>query len=465
MVEQDKRATQPILPAVVSPANVSAGKWAFALVAIGALALALRLYFVTQAVVDHPIRGDAVQYLSAALNLILHHVLSIAHPSDPIVHGDSYRDPGYPIFLALWMTLSSKSAAWYMTTLIAQAFLGCATVLLLMQAAKGWLPDKWLLGAGLLMALWPHSITVCGYLVTETLFGFLCALSLFLLSKAARHQGFSWLIAAGFCFSLAGLTNAVLLPFAPLLAVMMSWLRRLDRKQAWVLALSGLALPFAWQIRNVQLPPSDQSAGGRAIINFVQGSWPEYQTSWATSYRRSDPIVGQTQLDIAREYATLQAHPSQGLAMMYQRMIQAPWHYVGWYFSKPAHLWAWDIQIGAGDIYVYPTLHSPFSYNPVLRMWVAACEIVNPILAVLAAWGCLAALLDRRNAPLLAMATALMALYVTAVYSALQAEPRYAIPFRGMEILLASGGLAQAGCWLRKTLQTRRGTGRVTAMR
>ena len=38
--------------------------------------------------------------------------------------------------------------------------------------------------AGFLMAVWPHNVAIDGYLLSETLFGFLCALGLFLFSLA-----------------------------------------------------------------------------------------------------------------------------------------------------------------------------------------------------------------------------------------------------------------------------------------
>jgi 4-amino-4-deoxy-L-arabinose transferase-like glycosyltransferase len=431
-----------------SQAGLAHRQWIMVLACIGLLALSLRIYFISQAVVDHPIRGDAVQYFTAAWNLIHRHVFSITPPSVPVIHGDSYRDPGFPVFLAIWLKWFGDSGTWYMVTLSAQALLGAATVVLLTAAARSWLTDRWLIGAGFLMAIWPHSVTVSSYLLSETLFGFLCSLSLFLLSVAVRKPAYRWFVASGLCFGAAGLTNAVLMPFAPVLAVALLWWRRLDRKQALVLGLSGLLLPLAWQVRNVQLPPSEHDSGGRALINFVQGSWPEYHASWRASVGLGDPMARLAQTAIMQEYGTLRAHPAQGVAMIYQRMAQDPWHYLGWYLSKPMYLWGWDIQIGAGDIYIYPTLHSPFGYNPALRLLVALCEAINPLLALLAAWGCVSLLLKRHGRPPVAVAMALLVLYVTAIYSLLQAEPRYAIPFRGAEVLLATWGLAQICQWV-----------------
>jgi hypothetical protein len=46
----------------------------------------------------------------------------------------------------------------------------------------------------------------------------------------------------------------------------------------------------------------------------------------------------------------------------------------------------------------------------------------------------------KRVSPDIAVAMATLLLYVTGAYAVLQAEPRYAVPFRGIEILLAAAG-------------------------
>jgi len=57
--------------------------------------------------------------------------------------------------------------------------------------------------------------------------------------------------------------------------------------------------------------------------------------------------------------------------------------------------------------------------------------------------------LFRPNAPIAAKAAAILVLFVTLVYSVLQSEPRYAIPFRGVEMLLAMSGIVSVAGWAR----------------
>lgn len=425
-------------------------QWMIAVLGISLLALTLRLYFAATAVVDNPFRGDAIQYATAAWNLIHRHIFSIAPPTTPVTYGDSYRDPGFPAFLAIWLSLFSNAGSWYFATLIAQATLGAATVTLLMIASRRWIPDSWLVAAGLLMAIWPHSVTICSYLLSETLFGFLCALALCMLSVGATRQSYGWFAVSGLCFGAAALTNTMLLPFAPLLAAAMFTWQPATRKYAIALTLSGLLMPIMWQIRNAQLPSTGHDASGRALLNLVQGSWPEYHSSWRAHVIHHLPDTDHVQQKIEEEYNVMRDNFAHGLGAMYSRMAQAPFRYLAWYASKPAHLWGWSIQIGAGDIYANPTLNSPFISNPVLRVLAAACEALNPILAALAGVGCLSTLCNSRRIPVILLAISLITLYVTAVYSLLQAEPRYAIPFRGIEILLACYGLRAIVEWINK---------------
>ncbi len=417
--------------------------WAIALFTVTMVAMAIRWYYLTHAMVYHPLRADAIQYHAYAWNLLHHGVFSMAAPHSALVLGDSYRDPGYPLFLAGAMKLGGEQG-WYALALLTQGLLGALTVTLLMTGARRWLPDRWLIAAGMLMALWPHSITTSSFLLTETQFGFLCALAFCLLALAGRRHSTAYAASAGVAFGLASLTNAIALPFAPLLAGFLLLRGRLPRGMAVALALGALVLPAAWSVRNLQLP-AGASSTGRALTNLDQGSWPQYHAGYRL-YIEGRPEGGQILQAISQETDTLVADPHAGLALMADRMMQQPMHYLGWYLSKPALLWGWSIRMGQGDIYAYPTLHSPFSDDWPMRVWVSVCHSLNPLLMALGLIGCLLAL--GKNTPVNAAAAAGLALYVTALYSLLQAEPRYSIPFRGFECLLALYGGQRLYHWV-----------------
>lgn len=428
-------------------------RWFSMLVLIGVIAFGLRWFYVAHAMVIQPIRGDAIQYHAYAWNLAHHWIFSQAPPHSHVVTPDSFRDPGYPLFLAIWLKLFPDFGSWYPIVLMVQAALGASTVMLLVASARFWLPARWLFAAGLLMAVWPHSITITSFLLSETLFGFLCALGFYLLSQALRRAGVGWAMGAGLAFGAAAMTNAVMIPFASLLAVALFWQKAVNRRLLLALMLSSLVLPAAWSIRNVRLPSHDASSTGRALLNFVQGSWPEYHPAWRAAAIEGDPKAKQTLQAIQHEESVLQTSLGAGFSLIAHRFGARPLHYLAWYLHKPFAFWGWSIQIGQGDVYVYPTLRSPFDDLLPFRLLASICEAINPVLMLLALGGCIVIFRRYQHAAPFASSVALLSLYVTTVYSILQSEPRYSIPFRGIEILLAIYACWQMTAWLRAARQ------------
>jgi len=146
---------------------------------------------------------------------------------------------------------------------------------------------------------------------------------------------------------------------------------------------------------------------------------------------------------------------SKGASMVLRRFAEHPYRFGVWYLiEKPVELWGWNIQIGQGDIYIKPTQNSPFQSN---RPWVVTEVIfhaLNPILMLLTLTSFVALLCRKRwntvfdsknplDDNILIPAVFLLA-FVTFVYSTLQAEPRYAIPFRSFEILISMTTVAAA---------------------
>lgn len=442
------------------PAATRPWVWPLALALVTLLAFGLRWYYVATAMVIHPIRGDAGQYYVYAWNLIHHGVFSGAMPGSATVIPDSYRDPGFPLLLALWMKAFPNQAGWYAATLMTQAVLGALTVTLAMQLGRRWLSWPWAVGAGLLMAVWPHNITIASDLLTETLFGFLVALAMLLCIRAGDRHSPAWATGAGLCFGAAALTNAVLLPFGVLLALYLAWRRWVPRRVWLALLIGALILPGAWAVRNSQLPApaSHHSSTDRALQNLVQGSWPPYHDAYIASLKH-DYLGTVIMHRIQYEVRLIQASPRQGLMHMLHRMGRHPLYYLAWYtLKKPSLLWGWRIRMGQNDIYVYATKFSPFDNQPVMRSLAALCHTINPLLAALALV-CLLLVLVRHRWPnqhdgspyhYALPCTLLLLVYVTVVYSVLQSEPRYSIPFRPFEMLLAMTVCAALAQWIHR---------------
>lgn len=415
----------------------------------GLLAIALRWYFVTHAQVLQPVdelrvTGDAVDYYRYAWNIVHHGMFASTPPGESPVIPNSFRDPGYPLLMAAWMCLFDTFDHWYAAMLMTQALLGGLTVTLLILAARRWLSPVALAVAGFMMAIWPHSIAIPGYLLSETLFGFLCAVAAWVSVEAYVRRRAAWFALSGLAWSVAALTNAILLPFALVLAGVL-WLRgAADRRMALALALTSLILPVAWGARSLTIPPSTSSTG-RAVMNLVQGSWPEYHDAYQRASRGDTAAAHDLDL-MNGEMAALQGHTAKGLSRVGQRIGEAPLRYLGWYLSKPALLWSWDIRIGQGDVYVYPTRNSPLRSGGSLAFLEVLCYVLNPIVGLCAIAGATLALLRKPSGMLVLV---LPALFATFVYGVLQSEPRYSVPFRGFEILLAAYALNALPVWLK----------------
>lgn len=405
------------------------------LAAIALLALGIRLYYVRTAVVDHPLRGDAVQYFSYALNLLNHHTFSMALPGAESFAPDSFRDPGYPTFLAILAFFKGSGAAFYITVLEVQCCLSAITVWTFAILARRWMGFGAAVALGCLMALWPHGITLGGYVLSETLMGCLVALALLASDNAMRTTTLARAAVAGFAFGLAALTNAVVLPFAPLAAAWMLW-RDGPRRRFWATLLICALLPsFGWGIRAMSLP-AGQSSGDRAAINFVQGSWPEYHPEYMKSVE-GEPIAVMHMKAMDAEFQALRTNRSAGLRLIGARFRSDPMRYLDWYLSKPIELWGWNIGIGQGDIYVFPTENSPLTSQGLLGVTTGICFFLNPFVMLLALVGAVLALILRMPpAPGLRLAAAL-GFFVTGVFGILQSDARYATPFRGIELALA----------------------------
>jgi len=429
-------------------------RWWLLLLLLGVFSLGFRCYYLTHAQVLQPFydqlhtRADGVEYYAYARNLVHHGVFSKAPEGRSPLVGDSYRDPGYPLFLAGWLEIFPQWDSWYPAVLLSQGLLGALSVVLALCIGRRWMPMRWLAGAGLLMAIWPHSVSMNSFILSETLFGFLCLLSLFLLTYALHRRSVAWVTVSGLGFALGALTNAVLLPFAPLLGLYFAYRRYISARMLAGLLAGAMILPAAWMVRNALLPPSyGDSSAGRALDTLVIGSWPDYYQTYNASLK-NNPAAVATMTRVVQEITLINYDPRAGATEIAQRMGNHPLEYARWYLRKPALLWGWNIRVGVGDIYVYPTSNSPFKDNVVYRTIIALCHALNPLLFILMIAGWIIVLWPQQRPIDSLVASTLMLVFVTAIYTALQSEPRYSIACRPLELMLATFAFYRGSLWL-----------------
>ena len=415
-------------------------KWGLLLFFIAILSVGVRFYYNTHVVVFQPVdrpeaRGDAVEYYNYAQNLLYHGVFSASRSTIGQPPSDSFRDPGYPVFLAFWLKIFPQWNSWYAAVLISQTVLGGLTVLLWLYLGRRLLPISWLAAAGTLMALWPHSVTITSDLLAETLYGFLVALSLAAFNATDHKRSAVWAFLCGACLSMAALTNAVFFPFVGVLILYGIFRLRMPPRLIFITAITFIGTISPWQVRNILLKNDQPTSVDRATVNFVQGSWPSYHAAYKAAINGEDPNAKLVMAKISREISLFHANRERGLSAMWQRFADSPWRYIEWYLQKPALLWGWSIRMGSGDIYVYATKNSPFSSSSSWRGIAAICYALNPAIMLLALTGCLASLIYPHQLRDTCI-TVLLLLLITLIHSVLQAEPRYSIPYRGAEILI-----------------------------
>lgn len=426
------------------------GRFVAAAALLGVFGAFLRALYVATAHIQTLVYGDGLQYTVYALNLIHHGIFSSSPPGSELV-SDSYRAPGYPLLLAGALSLAGNDvdagmryAQW------AQVVIGAASVVISIALARLWLGRGWALVVGLFVACWPHLITFAATLMSETLFGFFVVLACWLLCLGERRSRASIMCAAGIAFGAAYLVNPIVV-FFPLLAGLVL-LHRGKRQLAAVLMATALLAPAAWGWRNAQLT-SNTSEFHHAVDGLVWGSSPLYLPAFNS--RWVSPEAKRLDEMAHEEARQMLADPAAGVAAILERMKQDPVAYLSWYFlQKPYLLWDWSIVIGNGDIYYPVTLSSPFERIPLLGWMKQLMQWLNPAIFALAisaafyyAWR---EVRRPASAPFAAVVAALLVLYVTALHALLTAEPRYALPYRPEQLLLAVGAASAVIALLRR---------------
>lgn len=396
-------------------------------------ALTRLLYFMT-AQVDVPLRGDVLEYWNYANNLVNHQVFSAASPGEP-VQPDSFRGPAYPAFLAVWIWLAGTPERALLFCQSAQIALGSLLVPATALLGRRWVGTIPALLAGLMVALWPHMVVFSSTLLSETFLACMLLGTVWALCKCQDADSRAWAGVAGIAAGIAYLTSPVLL-FFPLAVALLLWLRG-QRRVGLVLLASYLLIVMAWQVRCAAVV-AESTQPGRATINLVQGSWPLYHAAY--NDRARNPIARSVFNAIDEEVHLLASSPRAGLESMAARFKDDPTQYLSWYLiQKPYLLWDWNIRVGWGDVYFLETRGSPYERNSMLRGVHKAFKSLNPLFFGIAALASLTLLLTYRSArdrPFAGVLVAGLFVYLTAVHVVFQAEPRYAVAYRPLEVLL-----------------------------
>ena len=270
--------------------------------------------------------------------------------------------------------------------------------------------------------------------MSEVAFGFLLLLSLFAIARASRSRRLSSHVVSGIALGAAYLVNPLIGLF-PFLLGAIQW--RLGRRAEAATLLGVFLIPvLLLGYRNARIPESP--GPGRGITNLIQGSWPQYHQSYHLA-AEGDRDALATMAAIRQEIQAAAEDPRQGLSEVAQRLVENPLETFRWYaWTKPRLLWDWTIQMGAGgSFYFHQVRRSPLETSPLLKAATTVIAFVNPAFTIMALIGAFTlALFGWRRWGIPAAATGTLFCYLTLVHVILQAEPRYANAYRGIEIMV-----------------------------
>jgi hypothetical protein len=430
---------------VAAPARGTRGGagWLLALAVVFAVALVWRVGYLERFVPERILVGDEQQYASYALNLVRYGIYSSALPgSEPVP--DTYRSPGLPLLGAAIMAIVGiEDASWYRVALYVQALIGALTALLTVLLVRHWLPPAWAIAAGLAIACWPHLIAMTGYFLIETLYAFALVLALWLVARADGAGIGRW-VSAGLAVGFATWVNPVALPLVIVLPALVLWSR--GWRPALVLLMAAALLPTMWSVTTTGWP-GQGAARERAAFNYVFGLYPEGHTRWFAHASVRDPdgtaFLAQVDADTKR----VAADTAVAVELLDARIADVGLGpMLRWYLlDKPWLLWDWSIRIGQGDLQVNKLARPPFQVDPPFQLLAAVAKAANPLLVALAGLACAFVLVNvrhREDPRALALAAVVACVLIhTAVHVVLQAEPRYSIPLRPLQLALAIGSV------------------------
>ena len=395
---------------------------------------------------------DAKQYIEYAHNLVQHGVFS---RSASAIHRqpDSFRSPGYPLFIAFMMWMGGERS--YLPIIVySQAVLSALLVPLTYLAGTFFLPYYGALIAALLVGFSPHLITMAGCLLTETLFSFFLLASICCFQYTLKKKYIGFIIVSALFFGCTYLINeaALLLPLLIFIFLMMQ--KHLKKngilKKMVVFGVVFSIAPIGWSLRNhLNVPPDSEGGSDRAIVTMSHGAYPDF-TYKNPRYRRFPYREDPMQPAFGDSFENF-------LRILWTRVKAEPLRYVKWYLvGKPYYLWSWNIIQGVGDVYVYPVKYNIFEAAKLAGLIKTIMRYLHPFLLLLALAGIplFYREIKTKKTEDAILTTPffhfLTCIYFTFLYCIFAPWPRYSIPLRPELYLFGVWSLKSIIAWVSK---------------
>lgn len=395
------------------------------------LAGALRVSVTNQTEIHKPVRADAREYLTYAYNMKHHGIYSrtFAEADSP---PDAVRSPGYPIFL-LPFTNGMPTVKSVKQITYTQAIIGAFVVSLsLMVFLKMMTPSFAIIATALTVAS-PHLISAGTYVLTETLFSILCIALVALSVLSLERQSTTLMLGIGVLLGLSTLMRPSLqyFVFAYLVFFIFHFGFRSGVKKTVLVTVAFLIIYSPWLIRNQISTGSISDA--RLTTNFLHhGMYPDFKfqddpQSFGFPYRadpRSDEIGKDTHSALNEIIARFKNEPQR--------------HLIWFLFKKPLALWGWDTINGAGDVFVYPPVSSPYLSETPHKAVHGFMKAIHPVVISLGLLAAFVVWLPRKmlgvpaGSLYAARFMSIFTLYFLALHVVGAPFPRYSVPLRPM---------------------------------
>jgi 4-amino-4-deoxy-L-arabinose transferase-like glycosyltransferase len=391
--------------------------------------------------------GDGLLYVFYAYNLKHHQTFSKVQTFGPGYRSEPIPDkltlPGYPAFLSLFLDKAPAGDKLLQPealkrAMLAQASLGVLSTLLAFLIGLRLLPLGYAFATGTLVAILPQLAVASTHLMTEPLFTTLVLASVLgVLSAARTEANIHHYMIAGLLVGVASMVRPQL-QLVPLLVLVVVMAKRhlrphLPKVVIATACFAAIVTPWFWRNAGVERPASDHDL---FVTTLYHGSFPNFM------YQDDPRTLGYpyyfdpAQARVTRDAPTIISHIASKFA-------NEPGKFLRWYLlGKPVYFLAWTTVEGPGDIFVYPTAHSPYLDNAWFKAMRDVSFLLHWPLMLLAVTATLISLWrprllgpDSQKGPIVLLG-ALFA-YLLILHSIGAPFPRYNIPFRPIAFILA----------------------------
>ena len=415
----------------------------FFLIVIG---IYLRFLAIQHSLVDTPIRADARDYYSYAMNMHEWGVYSKEYQAVKSPEPDALRSPGFPWFAYLFY--ASNQDVFVKNILIAQtifqiiSFTFLSLILYRFYGAIVALISCWFLWT------FPHFVNINIYFLSESLFTSLLAglIGMGILSHFSEHRKMLYSVCFALLLGLAILVRPILQYFPLFLFVILFIYHRKVTCPAIVFLMIALLPMLLWGGRNL-LTIGQWSDPTLMINGLYHGSFPWFMyhdlpESFGFPYH-FDPQANEVYQGVGRT-----------LEIIYERFVADPANYTRWYLAgKQFYLWQWSIIAGQGDIFIYPTLTSPYYDEQTSLLTYAVNKFIHLFWLVVAFLGLgimIKKIIKRENVHLGLFIISAIFLYAILIHIIVAPFPRYGIPFKIPAMIIFAITMSEIIKWIKR---------------